>query len=405
MRFIMLTVLIDMVSIGLIIPVLPVLVGTFTHNLAEQAFWYGAVLFTYAAASFFTSPVLGALSDRYGRRPVLLIGFCGLACSLFVTGFATQLWVLVLVRVVSGALMANAAVANAYVADITPPADRARRFGQLGAMIGVGFILGPAMGGLLGEYSIRLPFFVAGGLALVNLLYGYFVLPESLASEHRRPVSLRAANPVGSLIRLGQLRGVGGLVAVAGLGSLAQFTLQSTWVLYTNFRFDWGPMENGWSLFTVGLVSVLVQGVLLRHMLNRLGATRVATIGLISSAVCNLLWGLSTAGWLMYVLIACNLFGFAVVATVQAMISSAADAKTQGQTMGAVASLASLAAVVAPLIGASLLGFVSHLPRDDWRMGAPFFFCAALQVASTVIALRHFRRHPQPATAQATTPI
>jgi DHA1 family tetracycline resistance protein-like MFS transporter len=395
----MLTALIDMVSIGLIIPVLPVLVGNFTASLAEQAFWYGAVMFTFAVANFFGSPILGALSDRYGRRPILLIGFCGLACSLFVTALATRLWMLIAVRLLSGALMANMSVANAYVADITAPEDRARRFGQLGATMGVGFILGPAMGGLLGGIDIRLPFFVAGGLALCNLLYGYFVLPESLPPDRRRSVSLRSANPVASLIQLGRLRNVGALVAVIGLGGLAQFTLHTSWVLYTSFRFDWGPQENGWSLFAVGLASVLAQGVLLRRMLWHFGAARLAVIGLVSSTLCFLFWGLATAGWMMYVIIACNLFGFVVVPAIQSMISNAADAKTQGQTMGAVASLNSVASVFAPTIGASLLAVVSHLPKNDWRVGAPFFFCAALQLAATFIALRHFRRRSGAAAA------
>ena len=393
MRFIMLTVLIDMVSIGLIIPVLPVLVGDFTSSVAEQAFWYGAVMFTFAVANFFGSPILGALSDQYGRRPVLLIGFCGLACSLFVTALATELWMLVAIRLISGALMANVAVANAYTADITLPEDRARRFGQLGAMLGVGFILGPAMGGLLGGIDIRLPFFVAGSLALCNFLYGYFVLPESLPADRRHVVSWRSANPVASLLRLGQLKNVGGLVAVVALGSLAQFVLQTSWVLYTSFRFGWGPQQNGWSLFTVGLVSVVVQGVLLRRLLSYFGAARLATLGMLSGTLCFLSWGLSTAGWLMYVIIVFNLFGFAVVPANHSMISNAADSKTQGQTMGAVASLNSLASVVAPVIAGPLLGVVSHLPSDDWRVGAPFFFCAALQLTPTIIALRYFRHH------------
>lgn len=389
----MLTALIDMVSIGLIIPVLPVLVGDFTSNLADQAFWYGAVMFTYGIANFFSSPILGALSDRYGRRPVLLLGFSGMACSLFVTGLATQLWMIIAVRLVSGALMANVSVANAYVADITPPEDRARRFGQLGAMIGFGFILGPALGGMLGGIDIRLPFFVAGSFAMANLLYGYFVLPESLPPERRRAVTWRSTNPLASLLRLGRLKNAGALVVVVALGSLAQFVLQTTWVLYTSFRFGWGPQQNGWSLFTVGLVSVLVQGVLLRRMLGYFGAPRLATIGLVSSALCYLLWGLATSGWMMYVLIVCNVFAFAVVPTVQGMISSAADAKTQGQTMGAVASLASLASVVAPMISASLLAMVSRLPSHDWRLGTPFFFCAALQFVSMLTAVGYLRGH------------
>jgi DHA1 family tetracycline resistance protein-like MFS transporter len=399
MRFIMLTALIDMVTIGLIIPVLPVLVGTFTDNLADQAFWYGAVMFAFAVANFFGSPILGALSDRYGRRPILLLGFCGLACSLFVTALATQLWMLIAVRLVSGALMANIAVANAYTADITPPEDRARRFGQLGAMLGLGFILGPAMGGLLGGIDIRLPFFVAGGFALCNLLYGYFVLPESLPPERRRAVSLRSANPVASLIKLGELRGVGALVAVIGLSGLAQFTMYTIWVLYNSFRFGWGPQENGWSLFTVGVASVFAQGVLLRPMLRRFGAPRLAVLGLASGTLCFLFWGLATEGWMMYVLIACNLLGVVAAPAIQSLISNAADAKTQGQTMGAVGSLSSLASVVAPVIAAPLFAMVSHLPKNDWRVGTPFFFCAALLLASTLIALRHVRSRPGPAAA------
>src|SRR5262245_54513573 len=224
MPFIMAATLIDMISIGIIIPVMPVLVGQFTDSQAEQAFWFGATTFTFAVANFFASPILGALSDHYGRRPVLFLGFAGFAISFFVTAVVTDLWLLVAIRLVSGALMANAAIANAYVADITPPADRAQRFGQLGAMLGLGFILGPALGGLLGEVDVRLPFFVAGSCALVNLAYGWLVLPESLPPERRRPIDWRAAaNPFAALARLGRLEGVGSLVAVVALGSLAQF--------------------------------------------------------------------------------------------------------------------------------------------------------------------------------------
>lgn len=391
MRFIMLTVLIDMMSIGLIIPVLPTLIGTFTTNPQEHTFWYGVIAFTFGVANFFGSPILGALSDQYGRRPVLLIGFLGLAISFFGTALSTSLWMLIVIRFISGALQANAAVANAYVADITAPQDRAKRFGMLGAMFGLGFVLGPALGGILGAKHLHLPFYVAGCLAIVNWLYGYFVLPESLKPAQRKPIDWARANPFTALSELKNLKGVGWLVAVIGLGSLAQFTMHTTWVLYTSFKFGWGTEENGWSLFAVGLAAALVQGGLIRIALKRFTAQRLAVIGLISSTICYALWGAATKGWMMYAIIALNLFGFMANASVQSMISNAADEQSQGKTMGSVASLNSLTAVIAPVLGASVLGFVSHLPKGDWRIGLPFYVCAVLQALATVFAVLHFR--------------
>jgi MFS transporter, DHA1 family, tetracycline resistance protein len=392
MRFILVTVLIDMISIGLIVPVLPTLVGTFTNDPTERALWYGVVAFAFSIANFFGSPILGALSDRYGRRPVLLLGFCGLALNFFATALATHLWVLIAVRLVGGAMQANAGVANAYVADITAPEDRAKRFGLLGAMFGIGFIVGPVMGGFLGEINLQLPFYVAGTFALINLLYGYFVLPESLPKDKRRMVTLASANPIASLTKLTQLKGVGSLVAVIALSGLAQFTMYTTWVLYTTYKFGWGPKDNGWSLFAVGIAAAVVQGFLLPRLLKKFGAPRLATIGLVSSALGYLAWGLAPAGWVMYVVISINLLGFCVTPAIQSIVSNAADAKSQGQTMGAVASLSSLMAVLGPVLGAPLMGAVSHLPPSDWRVGAPFYFCAALQMASMLVAWRHFSK-------------
>ena len=396
MPFIMLVVLIDMMSIGLIIPVLPAMVGSFTGSQADQALWYGAVTFAFGLANFIGSPILGALSDSYGRRPVLLLGFCGLALNFFATALSTALWMLIAVRVVGGAMQANAAVANAYVADITEPENRARRFGMLGAMFGIGFILGPVMGGLLGAIDLHLPFFVAGALALLNLLYGYFVLPESLPTERRRKFAWKAANPVTSLKALAQLKGVGLLVAVLACSGLAQFVLYTVWVLYGSFKFGWGPIENGWSLAAVGVMSVLVQGWLLGVLLKHFTAQRLAVYGLVSSTLAFVAWGLATEGWMMYAVIFGNVLGYTVAASMQSIISGAADARSQGQTLGAVSSLSSLMAVIAPAIGAPLLGMVSHLPTGDWRIGAPFYFCAALQAASLALAVLHLRGHRRP---------
>ena len=406
MPFIMLTVLIDMMSIGLIIPVLPALVGTFTGSRADQTFWYGATTFAFSIANFFTSPVLGGLSDRFGRRPVLLVGFCALAVSFFVTALATALWMLIAVRLFSGAMQSNASVANAYVADISAPAERAKRFGMLGAMFGVGFILGPVMGGLLGAIDLHLPFFAAGALALLNLVYGYFVLPESLPLNRRRPFNRKALNPFASLVDLSQLKGVGMLVAVICCSGLAQFILYTTWVLYTTFKFGWGPAQNGWSLFAIGVMSALVQGVLLGRLLKRFSPQRLAIVGLVSSTLAFMAWGASTQGWMMFAVIVGNLLGFTVTASIQSIISNAADASTQGRTLGAVSALNSLMAVIAPMIGAPLLAMVSHLPMGDWRIGAPFYFCAALQFAALLLAWVHFRgarRHRLAAAASGST--
>ena len=392
MVFIMLTVLIDMISIGLIIPVMPALIGQLTSSQADQALWYGLIGFTFGLANFFASPVLGALSDAYGRRPVLLLGFCGLALNFFATALASSLITLILVRIVGGAMQANQAVANAYVADITPPEKRAKRFGMLGAMFGLGFIIGPVMGGLLGAINIKLPFFVAGGMAMLNLLYGYFVLPESLPIERRHAFHWRTINPLGALRDLRKLTSVGPLVAVLAFAGLAQFIMYSSWVLFTTLKFGWTPLQNGWSLAAVGVMSVIVQGLLLGRLLRRFSPRRLAIMGLISSTVAYLLFGLATEGWMMFVIIFINVFGLTVTASFNSIISGAAEAHKQGQTMGAISSLNSLMTVIAPAIGAPLLGFVSHYPQGDWRIGAPFYFCSLLQAIALWLAYGHFRR-------------
>jgi DHA1 family tetracycline resistance protein-like MFS transporter len=391
--FILVTVLIDVMGIGLLLPVIPSLVGEFTTSRDAQTYWYGALMVTFGLSQFLCSPLLGVLSDRYGRRPVLLTSIAGLGTMFFLSAVVTSLPALLATRVLGGALAANFSVANAYVADITSPEKRAKSFGRIGAAFGIGFIVGPAVGGMLGSIDIRLPFYAAAVLSLINALYGVFVLPESLPRERRKAIEWRKANPFSSLAGLARLKAVGVLVVVIGLVTLAQFILHGTWVLYTEFRFGWGPRENGLSLFVVGLASAVMQGLLLGRLLKRLGERRLVIAGMVSGLVAFTLYGLATAGWMMYAIIGANLLGFAVAPGLNALVSKAADPREQGLAMGSLASLGSLMAVIAPMMGAPLLAAVSHLPAGDWRIGAPFFLSAALQVGALLLAILHFRRH------------
>jgi DHA1 family tetracycline resistance protein-like MFS transporter len=399
MPFIMLTVLIDMMSIGLIIPVLPALVGRFAESKSDQAFWYGCVVFAFGIANFFGSPILGALSDAFGRRRVLLLGFCGLGLNFFATAMAQSIWVLIIVRLVGGAMQSNQAVANAYVADITAPEQRAKRFGMLGAMFGIGFIVGPVMGGLLGKIDLQLPFFAAGSLAMVNFAYGFFVLPESLPEDRRRKFDWRRATPFTTLRGLAQMPEIGRLLGVVGFSGLAQFVLYTSWVLYTTFRYGWDTEQNGWSLAAVGIMSAIVQGFLLGKFLKRISPRNLAMAGLVSSTLAYAAWGFASEGWMMYVVIFSNVLGYTCAATIQSIISGAAAADHQGQTLGAVSSLNSLMAVIAPLFSAPLMAAAADLPHGDWRMGMPFYFCALLQAGALTLAVMHFRKTAQPVAA------
>lgn len=389
--FILITVFIDVLGIGLMLPVLPALVGELAGSQDLQSYWYGALMVTFGLTQFLAMPLLGALSDRYGRRPVLLLSIFGLGIAYLVTATTHSLVILLLSRVVSGATSASFTVANAYVADITTPAERSKGFGAIGAAFGLGFIVGPALGGLLADSDLRLPFWVAAGMALLNGLYGWFVLPESLPVERRRPMRLRQANPFGALKHLSGLHGVGLLIVVYTLVLLAQWILQTTWVLYTSFRFNWQPSDNGIALCLVGLMAVLAQGVFMGPLLKRFGEQRLALIGITSAMFASIGYGLIDQSWMLYLLISANMLSFTASPALQGIISKAAHESEQGLTQGALNSIASLTTVIAPLIGTPLLGMVSHLPPQDWRMGATFFVSAALQFIAILLARRHFR--------------
>ena len=402
--FILITLLLDVMGFGLLLPVLPALVGEFTTGRDAQTYWYGAMIVTFGLTQFFCAPVLGALSDRFGRRPVLLGSIFGLGTMFLASALANSLAGLLLARIFGGLLAANFAVANAYVADLTTPENRARSFGMVGAAFGIGYIVGPMVGGLLGSIDIRLPFYVAAGLSAANFLYGLFVVPESLPAERRRPFEWRRATPVAALAGLARLRSVGVLVAVIAVASLAQFILHGTWVLYTEFRFGWGPRETGLSLFVVGLMAAVVQGGLLGILLKKWGERRVVIAGLASGVLAYVAYGLATVGWLMYAIIFANILAFAVGPALTAIVSKAADPSEQGVSMGSVSSLNSLMAVIAPFLGTPLLAEFSHLPAGDWRIGAPFFMSALLAFVALVLAAWHFSRRPLPAAPHVVQP-
>lgn len=396
--FILVTMLIDMMGVGLILPVLPSLVGEFTHDLKSQSYWFGAMTFTFGFTQFLCAPLLGALSDRYGRRTVLLLSVAGLGTMFLLSGLVRSLPFLVGARVIGGMFASNVSVANAYVADITQPDNRARSFGLLGAAFGFGFILGPMIGGLVGGVGIRIPFFIAAGLSLLNFFYGLFVLPESLPASRRRPIQLKKANPFAALVGLARLRGIGMLVTVIALAGLAQSIMIGTWVLYCTYRFGWGPRQNGASFFFVGVMSAVVQGGLLGWLLRTLGERRLVLAGLASATLAYVGYGIAPQGWMVYALIVMNLLAFGIGAAVNALVSKAAPPDAQGLTMGSLSSLNSVVAVIGPLVGLGIFARVSHFPRNDVRVGAPYFLSAFVSLIALLLATWHFARQAKRAT-------
>ncbi|MBC3920920.1 MFS transporter [Undibacterium sp. CY18W] len=391
-RFVLITVFLDILGIGLIIPVLPRLVGSYIGQADSQAYWYGAIVAIYGVMQFVFAPMIGALSDRFGRRPVLLTCVFGLGLNFLLLTQVTSIYWMLVVRAIGGVTAGNLSVANAYIADVSSPENRSKALGKIGAMFGLGFICGPVIGGVLGEAHIHYPFYLAAAVSLANVVYGYFSLPESLAPDHRKAFHISAANPFAGLRGLSHLSGVGALVWVYALTMFAQFTLQTTWVLSTELRFGWTPMQNGLSLFMVGISSVLMQGVFLGRYIKRVGDANAVLIGLASSAIALTMYGLANQGWMMYVLILCNVLAFAAGPALQGFFSRAVDARSQGIAMGSLTGLASIMSVFATLIGTSLVGQVSHLDKGSVLLGAPFFLAATVQVMALTLAMRHLRK-------------
>jgi DHA1 family tetracycline resistance protein-like MFS transporter len=393
LNFVLICVFVDMLGVGLIVPVLPGLVGEFVASREQQALWYGVLGATFGLMQFLFMPMVGALSDRIGRRPVLLYSMGGMCINFLTTAWAPNLACLFIGRVVGGASSASMAVASAYASDVSTPDNRAKSFGKIGAAFGFGFICGPILGGLLGNVGLHLPFYVAAALSAANFVYGFVAVPESLPHERRAPFQWARINPFGALLRLARRTDIRGLIIVYTLISFAQMMLQATWVLFTTFRFDWTPRDNGIALFCVGLCSIVMQAGLLAPLIRRFGEVRLALTGIASGAITFLLYALATHGWMMYVLILCNLLSFAAGPALQGILSKSSSNREQGELMGSLQSISSAGLVVMPIVGTVLLGAASHLPPQDWRVGGPFFVCAAMQAAALLVARHYFRRH------------
>ncbi|WUR15565.1 MFS transporter [[Empedobacter] haloabium] len=391
--FVLVCVFIDMLGIGLIVPVLPILVGEYVGSREEQTLWYGILGATFGLMQFIFMPMLGAISDRIGRRPVLLYSMAGMSLNFLATAWAPNLACLFIGRVIGGMSSASMSVASAYASDISTHDNRAKSFGKIGAAFGLGFIAGPMLGGLLGGIDLHLPFYVAAALSAANFVYGWFFVPESLPQARRGKFRLTRVNPLAGLLKLARRQDIRGLVIVYTLVTLAQMMLHSTWVLYTNFRFGWTPSQNGLALFCVGVAAAVVQAGLLGVFIRKFGEVRLSLLGLTSGAITYLLYGLATQGWMMYVFILCNLLAFAAGPALQGIVSKATPADEQGELMGSLQSIGSVGVIIMPLVGGVLLGEVSHLPPSDWRIGVTFFVCAAMQAIAIAVARKYFRDH------------
>jgi len=387
--FIFITLLIDITGIGLIIPVIPKLIEELIQGGISKASFYGGLLtFTFAFMQFFFSPMLGALSDKYGRRPIILISLFGSGLDYLFLSFAPTLALLFVGRAISGITGASITTATAYIADVSTAETRAKNFGMVGAAFGLGFIIGPVIGGVLGPLGSRVPFMAAAGLCFVNWIYGYFVLPESLPKENRRNISRKTMIPGRSLIEFKKHPELGGLVSVFVLIYLASHAVQSNWSFFTIEKFGWSEKMIGISLGVVGLLVAIVQGVLIRFINPRLGNEKSIYTGLLLYSLGLFLFAFAWQSWMMFAFLIPYCLGGIAGPAIQSIIASHVPNNEQGEVQGALTSLVSLTSIVGPPLMTGLFAFFTGPSAPFHFSGAAFLLGAIFMLASTLIAYR-----------------
>ena len=386
--FIFVTILLDMLALGLIIPILPKLVESFVANdTADAARIFGLFGTAWALMQFFFSPVLGALSDRFGRRPVVLLSNFGLGLDYVLMALAPSLLWLFIGRVISGITSASVSTAFAYITDVTAPERRAAVFGKIGVAFGAGFILGPAIGGLLGDIDPRLPFWVAAGLSFANTLYGFFILPESLPRERRSPLRWKSANPIGALHLLRSNRVLAGLSVVNFVAQTAHVVLPSTYVLYATYRYGWNTTTVGLTLAMVGVCTMVVQGVAIGPIVRRFGERRALMLGLACGATGFLIFGLAPTGPLSWLGIPVMALWGVSGAAIQALMTQLVAPDQQGRLQGATTSVQSVSQMVGPFLFTLTFAYFIGAQAPLKLPGAPFLLASALLLLALVIAV------------------
>ncbi|MFT4525729.1 MAG: DHA1 family tetracycline resistance protein-like MFS transporter [Bacteroidia bacterium] len=392
--FIFVTVLVDVIGVAVIIPVIPELIGNLAEvSNAEAASIGGLMMVAFSAMQFLFAPVMGELSDRFGRRPILLISLFGLGLDYLFHAYAPTIVWLFIGRLIAGVCGATITVANAYIADVSTPENKAKNFGMIGAAFGLGFILGPVIGGVFGEYfGFRAPFYVSAGLALANFAYGFFILPESLPKDKRRAINYRNMIPGKSLLNLGKYKAFGGLLLAFFLSHLAGQAMPSTWTFFTIEKFGWSEIEIGASLAAVGFMVVLVQAVLLGWFVKRLGPNRVIKLGFLFWTTGMILFSMASQSWQMYAFLIPYALGGIAGPTIQSLLSNNVPQTEQGNLQGALTSMISLTAIIGPLMHTQLFYFFSGDQAPFYFPGAPFAMGAGLLVIGSILAILAMNR-------------